>query len=215
MDAFHLEKRNLFGGMAQICLPKHLSDVSQIRHVPDHQEVFVDTAKVVDRSLIVEILEYDASVHQKGEDHAAKFHYEELAKDNEAFQCRVDRVETQVAASSLSNPKAKVSILHGKQKVSKYKESSEAANEVYVALALVCLPDYMTDILITLNTPLAINPKSSTYKYAATEAEADSPESTTSNAASQSETQIEESNRLFRAMLDSFKVVDYRLFGHG
>ena len=98
--------------------------------------------------------------------------------------------------------------------VSKYKESSEAANEVYVALALVCLPDYMTDILITLNTPLFINPKSSTYKYAATET--DSPENAPSHGSqSQSETQIEESKRLLRAMLDSFQVVDYRLFGHG
>ena len=60
-------------------------------------------------SLVVIVLE--------GEEHAVKFHYEELAKDNEAYQCRVDRVETQVAAASLCNPKALVSILHGKQKV--------------------------------------------------------------------------------------------------
>ena len=46
MEEESLIKRDLYGGMAQIGLPKELSDVSEIRHVPDHQEVFVDTAKV-------------------------------------------------------------------------------------------------------------------------------------------------------------------------
>jgi hypothetical protein len=44
----------LFGGMASIACPRRFEDVSNVRPVPDHQEVYTDAA--ADQSFIVEIL---------------------------------------------------------------------------------------------------------------------------------------------------------------
>ena len=100
--------------------------------------------------------------------------------------------------------------------VSKYRESSEAANDVHVALGLVSLPDYMTDILISLNTPLSINPKSSTYTYTSeVELSGSHRSSDMTNTNTNTSFEKDQNRQLFRAMLETFKVVDYRLFGHG
>ena len=47
--------RPLYGGMVELLVPQSMTDVSDIRPVPDHQEVFSDG--LTDQSLIVEIVE--------------------------------------------------------------------------------------------------------------------------------------------------------------
>jgi Ran-interacting Mog1 protein len=49
-----LDRRDLFGGMASIACPARLQDISNVRPVPDHQEVLTDAA--LDQSLIIEVL---------------------------------------------------------------------------------------------------------------------------------------------------------------
>ena len=211
-----VERRGLFGGMIEMSVPRCMQDISRVRLVPDHQEVFADAKDVVDRSLVVEILERDAHIHSHGEEKALRFHYTELAKANEAFELTLEGFQTE-AASILApnlNPtkQTKVSLASGTQKVSKYKEEKDAANDVHVCLALVSIPEHETDVLVTLNTPLSINPKSSSYDYVLKE-------TNTSKAASSGvpltkEEQKNQSINLFRTLVSSFRIVDYRLFGH-
>ena len=47
--------RPLYGGMVELLVPQSMTDVSDYRPVPDHQEVFSDG--LTDQSLIVEIVE--------------------------------------------------------------------------------------------------------------------------------------------------------------
>ena len=71
-------RRELFGGAMTLMLPETFEDVSVLREVPDHQEVFVDRDSEV--SLIVELLEYDGAV--TGED-AAQYYFKDLASFND------------------------------------------------------------------------------------------------------------------------------------
>ena len=50
----------LYGGALSVELPRSFTDASELREVPDHQEVWVDTCS--DRSLIIEILERKDSI---------------------------------------------------------------------------------------------------------------------------------------------------------
>lgn len=51
-DSLHTQQ--LFGGAVTCDLPARFEDISEIRPVPDHQEVHADAA--VDQSIIIEIL---------------------------------------------------------------------------------------------------------------------------------------------------------------
>ncbi|CAO2643723.1 Ran guanine nucleotide release factor [Lemmus lemmus] len=63
----------LFGGAFSAILPPGAIDVSDLRPVPDNQEVFCHP--VTDQSLIVELLELQA--HVRGEA-AARYHFEDV-----------------------------------------------------------------------------------------------------------------------------------------
>jgi hypothetical protein len=49
-----LRKVQLYGGMASVDLPSRMTDISDFRPVPDHQEVYTDANS--DQSVSVEIL---------------------------------------------------------------------------------------------------------------------------------------------------------------
>lgn len=59
------QERGLFGGSLSIKLPDnfHFQDVSEIRQVPDNQEVFV--FKNSDASIIIELLETPSNLDEK------------------------------------------------------------------------------------------------------------------------------------------------------
>ena len=74
------ESRQLFGGAITMSLPASFEDVSVIRVVPDHQEVFVD--RISDMSLIIEILGYESEV---SDNDAAQHFFHDLAQCNEVW----------------------------------------------------------------------------------------------------------------------------------
>ncbi|XP_022726888.1 probable ran guanine nucleotide release factor isoform X2 [Durio zibethinus] len=82
MSADLLSERPLFGGAISTAFPIRFQDVSNIRQVPDHQEVFVDPAR--DESLIFELLDYK---HEVGDDGSAIWFLRDLAseQDGEGF----------------------------------------------------------------------------------------------------------------------------------
>ncbi|XP_028840172.1 ran guanine nucleotide release factor isoform X2 [Denticeps clupeoides] len=70
----------LFGGALSACVPHGAQDVSELRQVPDNQEVFAH--RHTDQSIVVELLEHQGHVEDEG---AARYHFEDLAESNHAL----------------------------------------------------------------------------------------------------------------------------------
>ncbi|XP_067325871.1 ran guanine nucleotide release factor [Anolis sagrei] len=146
------EGNPLFGGAFSACLPPGSIDVSEMRQVPDNQEVFVHPS--TDQSIIIELLEYQAGVP---DENAARYHFEDLADSSstteilnqEQFLPQLLALEGCSSAWQLT----------ARQLVAKFNE--EAKNEVTLHLALLRLPQYGTDLLLTFNDPTRIHPLSS------------------------------------------------------
>ncbi|XP_012690281.1 ran guanine nucleotide release factor [Clupea harengus] len=149
--------RPLFGGALSATIPPSAQDISELREIPDNQEVFAH--RDTDQSIIVEMLEYQS--HVEDED-AAKYHFEDVAGSNKASEPGTSEVR-----SIQCVPKTELSLgqcssawlLTGAQLVSKFNE--EAKNTVNIHMCLFRLPQFSTDILVTFNDPVIINPLSS------------------------------------------------------
>ncbi|KAK3706422.1 hypothetical protein QZH41_018636 [Actinostola sp. cb2023] len=72
--------RELFGGAMRALIPSEAKDVSEVRQVPDNQEVFCHPT--IDQSIMVDILEYQTQVQNEN---AAKYHFEDIASCNESL----------------------------------------------------------------------------------------------------------------------------------
>lgn len=157
----------LFGGALSASLPHSAKDVSDLREIPDNQEVFAHAH--TDQSLIVELVEYQAQVA----DHdAARYHFEDIAQSNGARQPSAAEV---ISVAPLDTSGLSLSdcssawMLMGTQWVSKFNE--DAKNSVSLHLGVFRLPQFSTDILITFNDPQSISPDSSSAASAATHSE--------------------------------------------
>ncbi|KAG7228852.1 hypothetical protein INR49_008630 [Caranx melampygus] len=137
--------------------PRCATDVSELREIPDNQEVFAHAH--TDQSLIVELVEYQGQV---ADEDSARYHFEDIAGSNKALEPGAYEVTSVVAL-----PKSDLSLLEcssawmltGTQCVSKFNE--EARNTVTLHLGVFRLPQFSTDILITFNDPQSISPDSS------------------------------------------------------
>ncbi|KAM6450104.1 ran guanine nucleotide release factor isoform 1-T1 [Liasis olivaceus] len=141
----------LFGGAFSARLPPGSLDISEMRQVPDNQEVFVHPS--TDQSIIMELLEYQAGVP---DENAARYHFEDIAGNSASTeilsqdQFAPDLLAFEGCSSAWQ--------LTGRQQVAKFNE--EAKNDVTVHLVLLRLPQYRTDLLVTFNDPTWINPLS-------------------------------------------------------
>lgn len=162
-----LPSRPLFGGAMSALLPNHVTDISELREIPDNQEVFAHAH--TDQSLIVELLEYQAEV---ADENAAVYHFQDIAGSNKAQEpghCEVTNVVL-LAKSDLSFSQCSSAwMLTGTQRVSKFNEG--AANVVNVHLGLYRLPQFSTDVLVCFNDPQSISPASSSASSAQTHRE--------------------------------------------
>ncbi|KAM9310996.1 ran guanine nucleotide release factor [Gastrophryne carolinensis] len=148
-------RRTLFGGAFSALLPPRIQDVSDLREIPDNQEVFAHPH--TDQSIIVELLEYQDGMSDPD---AARYHFEDVAASNDA-QGKAEVVSIEpfpLAQLSLSSC-ASAWTLTGHQLVSKFNE--QAHNTVAINMALFRMPQYSTDLLVTFNDPVAIDPSSS------------------------------------------------------
>ncbi|KAL8675405.1 MAG: hypothetical protein Q9168_000236 [Polycauliona sp. 1 TL-2023] len=68
---------DLFGGAITATFPASYADVSNIREVPDHQEIYLDASGF--SSVIIEIAERVS--HPPGDQEALKFHFEDIVDD--------------------------------------------------------------------------------------------------------------------------------------
>ncbi|RSH76761.1 uncharacterized protein EHS24_005339 [Apiotrichum porosum] len=153
-----LQPRQLFGGAITMPIPVGYLDASDMRQVPDNQEVFLSPDS--DTSIIIEIL---APVDEGGADQdlweAATFHFASVAHDNAALSSTVITThppipaQQQTAASfaALTSP-APVALV-GTQRVHKFSHDptgaprrgheSDTPDEVWIALAL-----YRVDVVV-------------------------------------------------------------------
>ncbi|XP_052447382.1 ran guanine nucleotide release factor [Carassius gibelio] len=149
--------RPLFGGALSAVFPPSAQDISELRQIPDNQEVFAHSQ--TDQSIITELLEYQSQVQDAD---AARYHFEDVAASNKAVESGSweIRVVEQLPKSELTMQECSSAwLLSGAQLVSKFNE--EAKNTVNIHLCLFRLPQYTTDILVMFNDPVCINPLSS------------------------------------------------------
>lgn len=137
----------LFGGAFSAILPPGAIDVSDLRPVPDNQEVFCHP--VTDQSLIVELLELQA--HVRGEE-AARYHFEDVGGVQGARAMQVESVQPlSLEKLAMRGCCQDAWFLSGKQQVAK--ENQQVAKNITLHQALLRLPQYQTDLLLTFNQP--------------------------------------------------------------
>ncbi|CAL0308123.1 unnamed protein product [Lupinus luteus] len=152
-----IEENPLFGGSISSTFPRRFQDISNIREVPDHQEVFADPSR--DESLIFELLEYKPDVADNG---SATWFLQDLAREQDAEGCVVIEQSGVLEAPGLMyrNTPAVASTAVGQMTISKGRQGREAQNLVKVYLANLRLKEVETDVLITAYEPIVINPLS-------------------------------------------------------
>lgn len=83
------KKTQLFGGAIECCIPVSFSDVSEIRDLQDNEEAFGN--KETDQSIIISLNSMDSSISKE---ELGKFHFQEIAVDNEASLSQIIFTET-------------------------------------------------------------------------------------------------------------------------
>lgn len=146
----------LYGGSFGFMLPERFIDVSQFRIVPDHQEVFIDSE--CDQSVIVEVVDRQTCSNKA----APEFFFEDLAESAEATSFTLEQKGELGADRAPFRKQHDFPCLFalGRQSISKFKDDVSRANEVAVCLIIVRLVNVDSDLLITINSPVAIAPGS-------------------------------------------------------
>ena len=139
-----------FGGAIFVSAPGGgWLDASDVRPVPDHQEVWLERAATA-RALIVELLELAA--YAADGDAAARLHFEELASSNDAEGSTVHQNLTMppTGATPLLRPAPPTGpqLLRGVQRL------AEGAR-LHVWMAVVRLPRVGTDLVVSISRPVA------------------------------------------------------------
>jgi len=139
------QQRNLFGDTITFSIPPRCIDVSEIRQVPDNQEVFLYPDSPI--SIIVEVLE---RVAENDDEEAAKFHFSSLAGDNSAASSSIERVSRIPGDRGGDTPSPIV--LHGTQLVHKF--NSAVLDTVRIFLAVFRIKSKNVDLVLSMNVPL-------------------------------------------------------------
>ncbi|KAL9650603.1 hypothetical protein ABK040_006404 [Willaertia magna] len=184
-----IKPRGLFGGALTISIPERYLDASNFREIPNNQEVFTDNLEIQSTSsqstgcptLIVEILSLSENVNNEN---ITTFMFEDLADSNHVLPN--DRVVLTTFTDNHLNQVKGSSFTGGLIGIMKV-EKNRAMDNVVVFVWVVRLPQYDTDILITLNDPTL-----------------------TSN--SLEDIVNSQSFALFKQMIQSFQILDSGLF---
>ncbi|KAK1552972.1 hypothetical protein Q3G72_026569 [Acer saccharum] len=199
MSGDSLSERPLFGGAIAATFPHRFQDVSNVRQVPDHQEVFVDPAR--DESLIFELLDFKDDVGDNG---SAAWFLQDLATEQDAEGCTLLEQSGVVEAPGLRyrNIPAVVTTAAGQMAISKGRQGREAQNLVKVYLANFRLKEVGTDVLVTAYEPILINPLSESANTVGA-----------GLAVPAAQSGIMPLTEVYKLAVSSFKVNDWSLFG--
>ncbi|KAJ7694145.1 hypothetical protein B0H17DRAFT_1057967 [Mycena rosella] len=136
--------RELFGGAITAAASPTLVDASDLRQVPDTQEVLLYPDSSV--SIIVEILQ---RVDAEDDDPAIRYHFGSLAHDNSAQSTVVNAVAVIPNTRGDNTPPAIT--LSGVQLVPKFNLTTP--DQVRVLMALFRVTDKRVDLVVTFNVP--------------------------------------------------------------
>ncbi|KAK3706864.1 hypothetical protein LTR37_012543 [Vermiconidia calcicola] len=136
---------DLFGGAITSSLPATFADVSEIRQVPDNQEVYLD--KDGFSSIVVDILERV----ERPDDEALKFHLQDIVE--------VDVGETKVWTSGaahfskLPQGTPAYTLFATSPPGSKQRGRANEPDFVGILLTMIRLEQQKTDIIVAVNVP--------------------------------------------------------------
>lgn len=211
-----LTNTDLFGGALKLSIPSKWRDVSTVRQVPDHQEVYQDCTTDSGGCVIVEILERQNDVSDndapefffndladvnKGDDEvgssARSLHYTHVSiVGKNEHQSTEGKESAEINLMPNLSARTKACTCVGTQNVgllrNKEKTEEGKASKVKVELCVVRLETIQTDLLISLSVPMFENQEDEDKQV-----ENDKKEGHSS---------------LFLSILKSFKVVDWSLF---
>ncbi|XP_078182135.1 ran guanine nucleotide release factor, putative (Mog1/PsbP/DUF1795-like photosystem II reaction center PsbP family protein) [Carex rostrata] len=192
-------ERPLFGGAISCSFPTRFQDVSNIRQVPDHQEVFVDPSR--DESLIFELLDLKNEV---ADHESATWFLHDLAVEQDATDNMVLEHSGTMELTGLQYENTPVPAMTavGQLAISKGRQGRGAENIVRAYLANFRLKNVLTDMLITAYEPLLINPLSESARSVGA-----------GIAVPAEHSGCLPVQEVFRLAVTSFKVNDWNLFG--
>ena len=148
----------LFGGAIRAPLPAGWLDASDVRPVPDNQEVWTEPSGGADRSLVIELLER-ADVD---DDSCGEFHFTELAHGNEAAQATLRShawLPAELIRARRLGETTVGCLVHGVQLLqpdaggSGDDREGSPAVDLHVRLAVVRLAAHATDMLLSVSRP--------------------------------------------------------------
>ena len=147
--AAHMSKQ-LFGGAIVAWLPEDWLDASDVRPVPDHQEVWLQRDGG-ERSVVIELLERADCSNLE----CATFHFHEIATGNEA-EVNAPSSPAAVPAGALHPTLRDTPCFraHGIQ-IMQHKDS-QAATRLHVNVIVLRLESHATDMLVSLSRPCSI-----------------------------------------------------------
>ncbi|KAF9466385.1 hypothetical protein BDZ94DRAFT_1251830 [Collybia nuda] len=140
--------RDLFGGAITALTPANLVDASDLRQIPNTQEVFMYPDSSI--SIIVEILEKVEPLHFND---AIRFHFDSLAHDNTAVSATVDDVS--VIPNDRGDDTPSAAVLSGIQSVRKFNQPTP--DTVQILMALYRVERKNVDLVVTFNIPTQSN----------------------------------------------------------
>ncbi|KAJ6858284.1 hypothetical protein NC652_040756 [Populus alba x Populus x berolinensis] len=187
--------RPLFGGAISSTFPVRFQDVSNIRQVPDHQEVFADPSR--DESLVFELLDLKPDIN---DNESAVWFLQDLANEQDAQGFTlVD--QSGVVEVPIGDSSAPFTTAIGQMGISKGRQGREAQNVVRVYLANLRLKNAGTDVLVVAHEPILISPLS------------ESASAVGPGLLPAAQSGFLPMSEVFKVAVSSFKVNDWSLFG--
>lgn len=144
--------RTFYGGAIVGALPANYEDISNLRQVPDNQEVYLDQTTGTS-TIIIELLEM-TEVADNVE--ALQLHFDNLATDNESQRTTIispARPMNGDLVPLIEQGHARLALI-GQQQVKKHRSENAEANDILIVMVLLRLRNVTTDMLITMSTPV-------------------------------------------------------------
>eukprot|EP00164_Ancoracysta_twista_P001810 GFYU01002377.1.p1 GENE.GFYU01002377.1~~GFYU01002377.1.p1 ORF type:complete len:233 (-),score=47.81 GFYU01002377.1:178-810(-) len=146
--------RPLYGGYCQCDIPAQYVDVSNVREVPDNQEVLLEPNS--NKCVIVEIVEYQDQISNEA---IAKYHFDDIAEANKSGEFKVSQLgangisvpQLGAGLSATENAAINASAIAGQQHVANFNEPDAKPINIYVGT--IRIPHKTTEILFTINDP--------------------------------------------------------------
>jgi hypothetical protein len=178
--------RQLFGGAIVCDFPETYVDVSDIRDLPDSEEVHMEAE--TDSCLIVEILERQQDVPDAS---IAQFHFDNIAEENETEFSELKHTE------EVPRPDQRFGKLFcgvGLQRgIVKFREKDRVGNDITLFVAVARIPDANADLIISLSAPESFSEAGSSFARGA-------------------KPNPQRALEVWRRVISSFSIIDYGLF---